>query len=179
MRRIVLLIGMSLATSIASAQGFSRSYWLVADNQRHEWCGYTDPNAYQSAAAKLKATQSAIVTYKLGELTELTQQWVADNGSWIVIDQYTPSHGVLQLQRTNMLSQQNLRVVQSASIQAGKVGPLRTVQVTRLEGQPASAPANLQLPSVAVMTNLDKAPYMLLVTQMRHESIPALCRRLQ
>jgi len=179
MRRIVLLIGMSLATSMSSAQGFSRSYWLVADNQRHEWCGYIDPSAYQSEAAKLKATHSAIVTYKLGELTGLTQQWVADNGSWVVIDQYTPSRGVLQLQRTDMLPRQDLRVVQSASIQGGKIGPLRTREVTTLQGQPASAPANLTLPAVAVLTDLSKAPYMLLVTQMRHESVPTLCRRVQ
>ncbi|HEX4049567.1 MAG TPA: hypothetical protein VHY19_01635 [Steroidobacteraceae bacterium] len=170
---------MSLATSIASAQGFAKSYWLVADNQRHEWCGYAEPSAFQSAAVKLKATQSAIVTYTLGKLTELTHQVLADNGSWVVIDRYTPSHGAVELQRTNMLSQQNLRVVQRASIQASKAAPLRTVLVTTLQGQPASAPASLTLPTVAVMTDLNSAPYMLLVTQMRHESITTLCRRVQ
>jgi hypothetical protein len=184
MRRIVLLVGMmSLATTlampIASAQGFARSYWLVADNQRHEWCGYTDPTAFEAAAAKLKATESAIVTYTLGKLTDLTQQLGAANGGWIVIDHYTPSGGALQLQRTSMLSVQNLKVVQTASIRGNHAEPLRTLAVTTLQGQPASAPANLSLPTVAVMTDLDSAPYMLLVTQMRHESIPTLCRRVQ
>jgi hypothetical protein len=179
MRRIVWVVGMSLATSIASAQGFARSYWLVADSQRHEWCGYADPNSFQTTAAKLKATQSAIVTYKFGKLTELTQQVVADNGRSIVIDRYTPERGTLQLQRTNVLSEQNLRVVQSASIHGSRAAPLHTVTVTTLQGQPASAPANLALPTVAVMTDLNSAPYMLLVTQMRHESIPTLCRRAQ
>lgn len=179
MRRIALLIGMSLATSIASAQNFARSYWLVADDQRHEWCGYSDPSAFQATAARLKATQSAIVTYTLGRLTELTQQRVSDDGNWIIIDRYTPSHGAVLLQRTNMLSRQNLRVVQTASIHGSQVAPLRTVDVTTMQGQPASPPANLALPAVAVMLDLNSAPYMLLVTQMRHESIPTLCRRVQ
>ncbi|HTT06961.1 MAG TPA: hypothetical protein VMF64_16905 [Steroidobacteraceae bacterium] len=179
MRRIVLLVGLSFATSVASAQGFARSYWLVADSQRHEWCGYTDPTAFQAAAGKINATQSAIVSYTLGKLTALTQQVGASNGAWIVIDRYTPARGGLQLQRTSMLSAQNLKVMQSASIRGGHAQPLHTVAVTTLQGQPASAPADLALPRVAIMTDLDSAPYMLLVTQMRHESIPTLCRRLQ
>lgn len=179
MRRIALLIGMSLATSIASAQNFSRSYWLVADDQRHEWCAYSDPSAFQEAAARLKATQSAIVTYTLGKLTELTQQAVADNGNWIIIDHYTPAHGDVLLQRTDMLSRQNLRVVQTTSIHGNQAAPLRTVEFTTLQGQPAKPPATLTLPAAAVMLDLNSAPYMLLVTQMRHESIPTLCRRVQ
>lgn len=182
MRRIALLIGMGFATSmasIASAQGFSRSYWIVADAQRHEWCGYSDPSAYQVAATRLKATQSAIVTYTLGKLTELTQQQVGDNGSWIIIDRYTPSKGAVLLQRTNMLSRQNLRVVQTSSIRGGQAAPLRTVEVTTMQGQPATPPANLALPEAAVMVDLNSAPYLLLVKQMRHEDIPTLCRRAQ
>lgn len=178
-RHTALMVCLSLATSIASAQGFARSYWLVADNPRHEWCGYTDPTGFQAEAAKLKSTQSAIVTYTLGKLTELTHQVGAEDGSWIVIDRYTPSGGTLLLQRTSMLSAQNLKVVQNASIRGDQAEPLRTVTVTTLQGQPASAPANLALPAVAVMTDPYSAPYMLLVTQMRHESIPTLCRRLQ
>jgi hypothetical protein len=179
MRRIALLVGMSLATSIASAQGFARSYWLVPDNQRHQWCGYTDPTAFQAAAVKFKARQSAIVSYTLGKLTGLTQQVGAANGDWVVIDRYTLVPGALRLQRTSMLSPQNLKVMQSASIRGGHAEPLHTVAVTTLQGQPASAPANLALPSVPVMTDLASVPYMLLVTQMRHESVPELCRRLQ
>lgn len=179
MRRIALLIGLSLATSIASAQDFSRSYWLVADDQHHGWCGYSDPSTYQAAAARLKAMQSAIVTYTLGKLTELTQQAVGDNGTWVIIDRYTPSRGAVLLQRTNMLSRENLRVVQTASIQGSQAAPLRTVEVTTMQGQPAKPPADLTLPTVAVMVDLNRAPYMLLVTQMRHEDIPTLCRRVQ
>lgn len=179
MRRIALLVGMSFVTSIASAQGFARSYWLVADSEHHQWCGYTDPTAFQAAAVKFRATESAIVTYTLGKLNELTHQIGAADGAWIVIDRYTPAGGALQLQRTSMLAAQNLKVEQQASVHGAQVPPLRTVAVMTLQGQPASAPANLALPSVAVMTNLDSAPYMLLVTQMRHESNPSLCRRLQ
>jgi hypothetical protein len=185
MRRIVLVAGMSLvtsiATSVASAQNYARSYWLVADHQRHEWCGYTDPGAFQAAAGKLKAMESAVVTYTLGKITELTRQVGADDGSWVVIDRYTPFNGGFQLQRTNLLSaqNQNLKVVQSATIRGSQVGPLQTVAVTTLQGQPASVPASLGLPAVTVMTDPNSAPYMLLVTQMRHESVPTLCRPLQ
>jgi|SRR6185312_9144164 len=178
MRSPALLIGMSLVTSVASAQGFARPYWLLSDTQRHEWCGYTDPSAFQAAAVRLKATETAVVTYTLGKITALTHQVGAGDG-WVVIDRYTPERGGLLLQRTSTLSTRDLQVVQRATIHGTQTEPLQRVAVTTLQGQPTSVPENLSLPSVPVMTDLHRAPYLLLVTQMRHESIPTLCRRLQ
>ena len=181
---VMLTIGLALMASSASvvrAQGFDRSYWLLAKDQGHVWCGYTDPDSFRSAAIAVRPTDSAIVTYSLGELKEITYQVQPASGDWSVVDKYTPSHGRLLLQRVDLLSQQNRRVTQSAVIQGGEAGALHVIDVTTLQGQQATSTttAGLDLPSVPVLTDPSKAPFMLVVTQMRHESVPTLCRKVQ
>jgi hypothetical protein len=187
MRSTPVMVGIGLASmawlaSIASAQGFDRSYWLLAKQQSRIWCGYTDPDTFRSATSTVKPTDSVIVTYSLGELKQLTYQVQPASGDWIVVDKYTPSHGRLLLQRVNFLSQRNRRVTQSAVIDGGRAGPLRVVSVSTLQGQPVTATAAADrddLPNVPVITDPARAPFMLVVTQMRHESVPTLCRKVQ
>lgn len=179
MRWIAVVLGACLLTSIARAQGNERSYWLLAQGQTHEWCGYTDPGRFNADAARLKPSESAVVTYVLGRLAQVAHQVVAPGGDWTVLDKYTPSKGGVTLQRTVALARQDLEITQSAVIQDGRVGPLSVQAVTTLQGQKSSTPVPSQLPAVPVLTNLDAAPFMLVVTEMRHESSPSACRRVQ
>jgi hypothetical protein len=55
-----------------------------------------------------------------GKLTEVTDQVEPESGDWIVIDKYTPSNNEVHLRRANLLTQENLEVIQSAVIRAGK-----------------------------------------------------------
>lgn len=179
MRWIAVVLGACLLTSIARAQGNERSYWLLAQGQTHEWCGYTDPNRFNADAARLKPSESAIVTYVLGRLTQVVHQSISPGGDWTVLDKYTPSKGGLMLQRIVALARQDLQVTQGATIQNGRAGPLSVQGVTTLQGQRTSTPVPAALPQVPVLTNIDAAPFMLVVTEMRHESSPSVCRRVQ
>jgi len=179
MQRIVGIVGLTLLASIASAQGISRAYWLLA-GQAHEWCGYTDPSVFQGALIKQKPAESAIVTYTLGRLTEVIHQVQPQGADWSVVDKYTPaSGGGLLLQRTSYLMRQNLQVVQSALIRAGRAAPaLRVVAVNTLQGQ-KTATAVPPLPNVPIISDPATTPFMLVVTEMRHESVPTLCRKVR
>ena len=163
----------------AGAQGNAITYGLLLRNGSQTWCGYTGPDQFQAAVLKEKPRESAIVTYSLGRPTQITHQVQAPSGDWTIVDRYTPAGSGFTLQRTDYLSTQNLQVVQSADVAHGVAGPLRIVGVTTPQGQKTAPPANLQLPGVPVITDMKRAPFMLVITAMRHESVPTLCTRVQ
>jgi hypothetical protein len=116
----------------------------------------------------------------LGRLAQVVHQVIAQSGDFTVLDKYIPSKAGIVLQRTVALTQQGgLKITQSAVIQGGRVGPLSVQAVTTLQGQKTSTPVPANLPQVPVLTNLDAAPFMRVVTEMRHESTPSACRRVQ
>lgn len=179
LRWMAVLAGLSVLASVASAQGNVIAYGVLLRNGTQTWCGYTGPDQFQAAVIKEKPRESAVVTYSLGRPTQITHQLQAPSGDWTIVDRYTPAGGGFMLQRTDYLSTQNLQVVQSADVAHGVAGPLRIVGVTGAQGQKTAPPANLQLPSVPVITDMKRAPFMLVITAMRHESVPTLCTRVQ
>lgn len=178
MRLVAAVLVFAAVSSSASAQASSKSYWLLSRDSGHTWCGYSDMTDFKSEADKLKPTESAIVTYSSGKLTELTYQVEPESGDWIVVDKYTPSDNKVFLRRANLLTQENLQVIQSAVIRDGNAEPLRVVSVTTLEGKKTKA-SNVDFPNVPVRTTLARISFMAVVAEMRSQSISKVCRKLE
>lgn len=181
MRLTAAVIAFAAVSLSASAQGSPKSYWLLLTPRAgHVWCGFSDTTAFEAEASKLMPTESARVTYSSGKLTEVTDQVEPESGDWIVIDKYTPSNNEVHLRRANLLTQENLEVIQSAVIRAGKVGPFRVVGVTTLEGKKATISSmDFYFPDVPVRTSMARIPFMAIVTEMRSRSISKVCKDLE
>jgi len=142
------------------------------------WCGYTDTTVFKSEANTLKPTESSRVTYSFGKLTELTYQVEPESGDWIVIDKYTPSANEVLLRRANLLTQENLQVIQSTVFRDGNVEPLHVVSVTTLDGQKTKA-SNIDFPNVPVKTSLTGIPFMAIVAEMQRRPTAKVCKKLE
>jgi len=142
------------------------------------WCGYTDTTVFKSEANTLKPTESSRVTYSFGKLTELTYQVEPESGDWIVIDKYTPSANEVLLRRANLLTQEDLQVIQSTVIRDGNVEPLHVVSVTTLDGQKTEA-SNIDFPKVPVKTSLTGIPFMAIVAEMQRRPTAKVCKKLE
>jgi len=177
----MLLIGWTivLVAANAHAQTGSMSYWLMRSEDGHTWCGYRDSAEFRSAAGKLAPTDSASVTYASGKLIQLRLQVSPESGDWIVIDKYTRTNKGFILQRTNLLTQAQLKVIQDTTIRGDSAGPLRTESVTTLAGKKAEDRADVDIPDVPVATDVRKFAFMAIVDEMRTRSIPKLCKRLE
>ena len=178
MRSVAAVLVFAVVSLSASAQAGSKSYWLLSRDDGHIWCGYSDMTDFKSEADKLKPTKSARVTYASGKLAELTYQVEPESGDWIVIDKYTPSANKVVLRRANLLTQENLQVIQSAVIRGGKAEPFRVVSVTTLDGKKTKA-SNIDFPDVPIRTSLARISFMAVVAEMRSRSISKACKKLE
>jgi hypothetical protein len=179
MRFLAAVLVLTAACSTASAQTGSKSYWLLFRDDSHIWCGYSDTTEFRAEADKLTPTESASVTFSSDSLTELTYQTEPESGDWVVVDKYTPSGDEVLLRRANLLTQENLEVIQTAVILRGKAAPLRTVSVTTLDGTKVEASENIDFPDVPVRASLAKIPFMAVVAEMRSRSISKICKTLE
>jgi hypothetical protein len=160
----------------APAQVASTTYWLLLKQDGHTWCGYTDMAEFTSNVKNRTPTESARATYASDKLIEVTYQVGSESGDWVVVDKYTPASDQLILRRANSLAQDNLRIIEETSIRGGRVEPFHVLSTTTLDGTKAEAPSSIDLPSVSVITDLSKTPFLAVVAEMRRQSISKLCR---
>lgn len=158
------------------AQALPESYSVLLKDDGYTWCAYGNSGEFESAAAMLRPTDSARITYSSDKLTELTYQVEAESGDWIVIDKYTPSNEDVLLRRANLLAQENLQIIQETTIRGGNVRPFHIVSVNTLDGKSAEL-SDVDFPAVPVKTDLLASPFVRLVVEMRSQSIGKLCKR--
>ncbi len=174
--RFVAAIAVFMTLSYGtSAQVASTSYWLLLKDDGHTWCGYTNMTEFTSDVSKLKPTESARLTYSSDKLTEITYQVEPESGDWVVVDKYTPSNDELILRRANLLAQDNLQVIEEATIHGGKVGSFGIVSTTTLDGKKVET-SNVDLPPVPVKASLSGMPFFDVADAMRKQSMPKLCK---
>jgi hypothetical protein len=168
----VVLMG---SVACSAAQPAPESFNVLLKDDGHTWCAYKDLVDFKADAASLKPTDSARITYQASTLTELTYQVQAESGDWIVIDKYTPSNGDLLLRRANLMAQDNLQIIQEATIHDGKAGALHVVSVTTLDGKKAEL-SNVDFPAVPIKTDLLGQPFVRVVSEMRTGAVAKLCK---
>lgn len=176
-----IVILLALSSSVWAQKAAPSRYWLLREEDRGVWCGYTDEATFNSAAERVKPAEAVKVTYMSGRLLDLTYQVEPESGDWLVIDKYTPTRrNAILLLRTTRLTQQRLEVIQDTTIRRGKAQPLRRVSVTTFEGKPLEDPqaqaSVIDFPSVPVEARLAASVWMSVVTDMRHRSLTTLCK---
>lgn len=175
--RLLATIFLAVAADRAAAQTPPESYSLFVKDDGRTWCAYKDAAEFTSEVVRLKPTESAAITYSSDKLVELTYQVEAESGDWIVIDKYTASNGEVHLRRANLLTQQNLQIIQETVIHGSHADPFHLVRVTTLDGQKAQL-STTDFPTVPVRTNLPAIAFVKMVAEMRSLSIGKLCKRL-
>jgi len=163
------------SVACSAAQPASESFNLLLKGDGHTWCAYKDSADFKADAAILKPTDSARIAYQASTIVELTYQVEAESGDWIVVDQYTPSNTDILLRRANLLSQENLQIIQETKIHDGKASAFNVVSVTTLNGKKAEL-SNVDFPAVPVKTDLLKQPFVRVVTEMRSRGVAKLCK---
>ena len=161
-----------------AAASESGSIFVLLREDGQTWCAYKYAAAFQAEVERAKPTDSARVTFSADKLTELAYQIEAESGDWVVVDKYTPKDGVVVLRRATLLAQENLQVIQEATIRGGKAGPFRLMSVGTLDGKSAELSPNADLPDVPVQTNLDAVPFVRLVVELRRQSAGQICKKL-
>lgn len=175
MRMLIAVVVALGSVACSAAQPTSESFNVLLKDDGHTWCAYKYQDQFKADAAALKPTDSVRITYQASSLTELTYQIEAESGDWIVIDKYTSSNGDVFLKRANLLAQENLQVIQVATIHDGKAGALQVVSVTTLDGRKAEL-SNVDLPAVPVKTALVDQPFVRVVVEMRSQAVAKLCK---
>jgi hypothetical protein len=173
---VVAALVLTALSCAASAQVASTTYWLLLKQDGHTWCGYTDMAEFTSDVKNRTPTESARATYAFDKLIEVTYQVGSESGDWVVVDKCMPANDQLILRRANSLAQDNLRIIEETSIHGGRVEPFHVLSTTTLDGTKAEAPSSVDLPSVSVITDLSKTPFLTVVAEMRQQSISKLCR---
>jgi hypothetical protein len=170
-----LLTLMTLSSGTQAQTNSEQSYWLLARDDGHTWCGYKNMSEFTSDVNKQMPTQSARVTYLAGQPTEFTYQVAPESGDWVVVDRYTLSKDGMILRRANLLAQKNLQIVQETTIHDGKIEPFRVITVTTLDGKKTDS-SNTDLPAVSVRTRLSEIPFVAVTTEMQSRFIAKLCK---
>lgn len=154
------------------------TYSILLKEDRQTWCAYKNSDEFHAEVAKLKPIESARITYAGNKFVELTYQIEAESGDWIVIDKYTPMNGGIVLRRANLFAQENLQVIQEATIRWDMADPFRVISVSTLDGKIAEL-TNVDFPAIPVRTNPLAAPFMQIVTEMRSRSLGKLCKKVK
>lgn len=175
MRMLIAVAASLCSVACSAAQPTSESFNVLLKDDGHTWCAFKNQDEFKADAAALKPTDSVRITYQGNALTELTYQVEAESGDWIVIDKYTPSNGDLLLRRANLMAQENLQIIQEATIHDGKAGAFHVVNVTTLDGKKAEL-SNVEFPAVPVKTDLLGQPFVRVVSEMRTEAVAKLCK---
>jgi hypothetical protein len=176
MRFVVAAIVLAAVSLGDSAQVASVSYWLLLKEDGHTWCGYANMDRFISDLKEQQTTETARVTYSSDKLTEVTYQVEPESGDWMIVDKYTPSKDGLVLRRANLLTQDNIQVIQETSIHGGKIDPFRVISTATLDGKKVEGSSSLDLPNVSVRANLSEMPFVDVVADMRRQSILKLCK---
>ena len=163
------------ASAYAGAQPTLDTYSAMLKDDGHTWCAYKNPAEYKSDAMGAKPIDSAKVSYQSDGLTEVTYQAEAESGDWIVIDKYKLSKEDVLLRRTNLLAQENLQIIQEATIRAGQASALNVVSVTKLDGKKAKL-STVDYPAVSIETDLLSAPFVQVVAELRLKAVAKLCK---
>jgi hypothetical protein len=153
--------------NLALSQVSSGTYWFASGPERSSWCGYANEATFKTDVEKQKPTESARVVFSSGRIKEITYQVQPESGDWVVIDKYTANSGGMAIKRATLLEEDNLQIIQQATIKGSKASPFRTESVTTLDGKKAKA-SKVDYPEVPVMTNPSKFPFMVLVKQLGH-----------
>jgi hypothetical protein len=175
--RLLAAILFGAAAALTAAQDLPQSYFLLVQDDGRTWCAYQDSAEFKSVATSQNPLESAAVVYSSGKLVALAYQTEAESGDWIVVDKYTASNDEILLRRTNLLTQENLQIIQETSIHRGNAGPLRLVSVSTLDGGKAE-PSNVDFPAVPLRTNLLSIPFVQMVDEMRQRGLGKLCKKL-
>lgn len=175
MRMLIAVVIALGSVACSAAQPAPESFNILLKDDGHTWCAYKSEAEFKADAAALRPTESARITYRGNALTELTYQVDAESGDWVVVDKYTPANGDLLLRRANLLAQENLQIIQEATIHDGKVGTFRVVNVTTLDGKKAEM-SNVDFPDVPVNTDLLGQSFVRVVTEMRSRAVAKLCK---
>lgn len=175
--RIGTAIAALAALFFGTPAQMSRQYWLLLKGDGRTWCGYTDNAEFMSDVKNLGPTETARATYTSGVVSEATYQVEPESGDWVVVDKYTPSSGGLVLRRANLLTQENLQIIEEATIHAGKAGSFRTLSTTTLDGKKPQAPdPSIDLPTVPIRTSFADMPYVTVAAEMQKQSVSKLCK---
>ena len=169
-------IGLAAILMAMSCAASAQTYWLMAQDGGHTWCGYANAVEFTTDAERLKPVDSVKVTYSADKLAEFIYQLEPESGDWIVVDTYTPSGDAMILRRTNLLTRESLQIVQETSIRAGKAEPFRVVGTQALGGKASKAFSDGDLPAVKVITTLSDQPFLAVAADMRKQSLPKLCK---
>lgn len=148
---------------------------MLLQSDGRTWCAYSDNAEFESDATTERPIESARVTYLANKLVEVTHQIEAESGDWIVVDKYTVRKSDIVIRRANLMAQENLQIIEEASIQAKQTKPFQVLNVTTLDGKKAQLPPNIDLPSVPVETSLSTLPFVRVVAEMRSRSTGKLC----
>jgi hypothetical protein len=92
-----------------------------------------------------------------------------------VIDKYKFSKEGVLLRRANLLAQENLQIIQEATIRAGQASALHVVSVTTLDGKKAKL-STVDYPAVSVRTDLLSTPFVRVVAELRMKAVAKLCK---
>lgn len=173
-RLIACAVALPAMPCALCAQSATHTYWAVLRDYG-EWCAYANEARFRSIVDKSPPLESAKVTYVSDTLREVTYQAQAESGDWMVIDRYTLTDTGTVLRRGNVFVGQQVEVVQEATIRNGRAGPFRVTKVASLQPKQKPDTVDLDYPGVPVVTDLNAAPYMTLVTSVRRGSMNSAC----
>ena len=170
------LLGALLAVAPVAAPAADKEkvVWLLSQNQGKSWCAYADGEEFKRAVAVQSPEESARVTTFAGEIMELEYQKSPSSGAWVVMDKYIYTGAKLVLQRTNLLLQQGLEVLQETTISGAAAAPFRIVSSTTLDGQKASRP-DVAYPDVPVRTSWTAFAFLEVARKLEAAAALELC----
>ena len=174
MRLIACAFALAAMPCALSAQSSSHTYWAMLRDDS-TWCGYVNEAKFKSIVNKTPPLESAKVTYVSDTLREVTYQAQGESGDWIVIDRYTLTDTGTVLRRANVFVGQQVKVVQEATIRNGRAGPFRVTDVASLDPRQEADTVGLDYYGLPVVTDLNAAPYMTVVTAIRRGSLVWVC----
>ena len=73
------------------------------------------------------------------------------------------------------MAQENLQIIQEATIHDGRAGAFHVVNVTTLDGKKAEL-STVDFPAVPIKTDLVGQPFVRVVTDMRSRAVARLCK---
>jgi hypothetical protein len=165
-----------LATLVMSNVGFAqrksgKEIFFLEDDQRRQWCGYSDQSEWKSAVQSLSAMIVGGVAYLKDRVSVIHVTETDESGDWAVYDEYTlDQNGRLQkLKRTINVLPGRITEDQIFRIENGKA-----IQESRSSrelgtGKPTQFPGGNWRPDLPVITNVQAFPFWPLILDARAE----------
>jgi hypothetical protein len=182
MRSIAALLLIFGGCSAFGAEA-GKVYYLLFSETAHSWCGYTEEDRFKTDVANVSPFETTRISYRNGDMVEFTYQLSAESGDWVVVDTYTPRAADLAVKRANLLSQQQVTIIQEGFVKGGRIGNLRDVETTSFDGKSLALEKKIRdgmdLPRVPVLTDLTKTLQVTLVSEMQRRATDFLCERVR